>query len=187
MKSYILLAGISAATLLSNQSIADETTYGVGAAVNDRLKIYFPVNTNGFLIEPTLVYLNNKNDTGSPQSFNGKDKTIQIGIGVFKKNAAIKNTIIYYGARVGYIKNENNSNFSGSQVSTSKDDGYFIAPTIGAEYRIIDNFSIALDLSLNYLKTDGDVTTSFGGFGTTSSTKDTTTRTAADIIIRYHF
>jgi len=188
MKVLILLAGVSATTLLPSPSIADSTTYGVGAAVNDRLKIYFPINTNNFLIEPTLVYLKNKNDTGSPQSFNGENTTIQIGVGLFKKSPSIKNTRIYYGARLGYIKNESNSNFSGSQISTSKNNGYFIAPTIGAEYYIIDNFSVALDLSLSYTKTDGDTTSSFNGFDSTFNTKDTTTtRSAAEIIVRYHF
>lgn len=187
MKTLILLAGVSVTTLLPSPSIADSATYGVGAAVNDGFKIYFPINTDNFLIEPTLVYLKNKNDTGSPQSFNGENTTIQIGAGIFKKSPSIKNTRIYYGARLGYIKNESNRNFSGSQISTSKDDGYFIAPTIGAEYYIIDNFSVALDLSLSYSKTDGDATSSFNGFDSAFSTKDTTTRTAAEIIVRYHF
>jgi len=187
MKTYILFAGISASTLLSSPSTADETTYGIGAAVNDSLKIYFPINTSNLLIEPTLAYFDNKNDTESPQSFNSKNKTTQIGIGVFIKNAVVKNTFIYYGARVGYIKNEANSDFSGTQISTSKDDGYFIAPTVGAEYRVIDNFSVGLDLSLNYSKTDGDTSTSFNGIKDTFNTNTTRTRTAAEIIVRYHF
>jgi hypothetical protein len=187
MKTYILCAGITASTLLSGPTLSDEITYGIGAAVNDSLKIYFPINTGNFLIEPSIVYFDNNNDTDSPQSFNTEDKTTQIGIGVFVKSAPVKNTYIYYGARVGYIKNESNSDFSGSQISKSKDDGYFIAPTIGAEYRVIDSFSIGLDLSLSYSKTDGSTNTSFNNFDSTFDTKNTTTRSAAEIIVRYYF
>ena len=187
MKIYILFAGITASTLLSSPSLSDEVTYGIGAAVNDSLKIYFPINIGNFLIEPSVVYFDNNNHTNLPQSFNTEDKTTQIGIGIFTKSVPVKNTFIYYGARVGYIKNESNSDFSGSQISKSKDDGYFIAPTIGSEYRVIDNFSVGLDLSFSYSKTDGSTNTSFNGFDSTFSPKNTTTRTAAEIIVRYYF
>lgn len=187
MNSYSLLTGITA-TLLTSLSIANETSYGIGVAVNDSLKIYIPINTEQYLIEPTLVFIKDHTDATAPTSFNSKNESTQIGIGLFRKNAVIKNTSLYYGARIGYIKNENESVYSGSQLSTSKDDGYFIAPTIGAEYFIINKFSIGLDLSASYSKTDGDTITNFSGIIQTSSAKQTTKfRTMAEVIIRYHF
>ena len=187
MNSYSLLTGLIA-TLLTGQSIANKTSYGVGVAVNDSLKIYIPINTEHFLIEPTLVIIKDNNDVAGSFPLTSKTESIQLGIGIFKKNAIIKNTNFYYGARFGHIKNDNETVYSNNQLSTSKDNGFFIAPTIGAEYFIINNFSIGLDLSARYSKTDGETITNFSGIIQTSSTNKTTTfRTAGEVILRYHF
>jgi hypothetical protein len=187
MKKYIKFAVIFVFTLFFNPAIADEVKYGIGAALTDRLTIYLPINTDNFIVEPTLSYQHKKNDTVSPQTYNFENKLFQLGVGVFAKDTVIKDTIVYYGARVGYIKNEIVMGISGIQTSKFKDDGYFIAPTIGADYRLIANFSIGLDFSISYSKTVGDLTANYFGTETTSNTKSTTIQTAANIIVRYNF
>jgi len=71
---------------------------------------------------------------------------------------------LYYGARLGYID---------SNVVNIKTNGYFFAPTLGAEYYLTDSFSIGLDLALNYSKIDG------------SNADQNNFSTQSEIIIRY--
>ncbi len=187
MKIYNLLAGITVTILSSTQSIANETSYGIGAAVNDDLKIYFPIKTGSILIEPSLVYLKSKNESTDPFSFTSDDESIQIGIGVFSTDSLLEKTNIYYGARVGYIKTDITRTFSSPSISTDKSDGYFISPTIGAEYYLTSNLSLGLDVSISYTKTEGDSTRNLSGTTEKFKTKNSATTSAAEVIIRYHF
>ncbi|NOX70719.1 MAG: hypothetical protein GXP15_16145 [Gammaproteobacteria bacterium] len=49
-------------SLAADRLLADETTFGIGAAINDNIKLYFPINTDRFLIETTVVYTNSKRE-----------------------------------------------------------------------------------------------------------------------------
>jgi len=184
MKIYSLLIGVLV-TLSASPSVADKTSFGIGAAVNDGVNIYFPIKTEHLLIEPTLAYIKTKNETTDPFSFNSEDESIKVGVGIFKNDSVLKDIDIYYGARIGYIKSEHQiSPAIAGTPFINKSNGYFIAPTIGAAYYLIDKFSIGLDVSINYANSHGDVTNGSSG---TSDTSSTTTQTAAEIIVRYHF
>ncbi len=62
MPRIVLATLIAITSLASDRLLADETTFGIGAAINDNIKLYFPINTDRFLIEPTIVYTNSKRE-----------------------------------------------------------------------------------------------------------------------------
>ena len=199
MKMKTTLSILALLSLATNQSQAEGTTIGIGAAVNSDLTIYLPITTENLLIEPTLsLYSSDSESTSSSSTSNisqsSNYKTLVIGLGVFKHSKVIDKTYIYFGARFGYIETERDNSYnvtiSTSSVSEGKEDGYFVAPTIGAEYFLTNNFSMGIDLSINYSKTEGSDKSTYTGTtitNDTSETKSTTYNTEAEVIVRYHF
>ncbi len=192
------IASILLATLISSpgQSIAEESIYGVGVSVHDGLSIYLPITMDELIIEPRLFITNTDNKSSSTSSQRNDDfRNISIGVGAFKNKKVSKNTYLYYGSRLGYINRKNtftssNATPSSSFSSSTKSDGYFIAPTFGAQYYLIPNISVGLDLALMYSKTDGTTTSTSTFAGSTTSNSDTEStayNTEAEIILRYHF
>jgi len=177
--SFSLLSAFSV-----SHAIASETSYGIGTAINNGLTIYFPVKTIDYLIEPSiLIFSRNEKRTDDTASQKNDFDAKEIAVGVFKNTAVYDNTFIYYGAKIGYTKTKS-SDTSVFLARTTEEDGYFIAPTFGAEYRLTDNFSIGLDISFKYIDTDGDETDSFNN---STNIESTDYRTETNIIARYHF
>jgi hypothetical protein len=186
----IKLLLLSLLTLTTRSVIADETTYGLGAAINDGIKIYFPINTDNYLIEPSIFITSDESQFDS-QNFTSNDEfeTFEVAIGLFRYKNIQADTFLYYGARLGYRSQNRKSvsigtgslPFSDTQKNT--EDSYIIAPTLGAEYKFTSNFSLGIDLSLEYLSTTQETSTD-----TFSSDVDLSSyKTKAEIIIRYRF
>jgi hypothetical protein len=187
MKYIMTIALFITLASISCQSIAGEITYGLGVEVNDDLKIYLPINMGGLILEPTFSMFDRENHySNSSNQYDDDSKIIAIGLGVFKNNEVSQNTYMYYGGRFGYIDREDSytsTSTTFSFSSSTEEDGYFIAPTIGAQYYFTHNISIGLDLSYVYSKTEGTTTS-----GTAISDSESTNyRTEAEIILRYMF
>ena len=190
MHNNIKLLTLSLLTLTSSNTIANETTYGLGAAINDGVKIYIPITTDNYLIEPSIFIISDKSQFGSP-SFTSNDEVeiLEVAVGLFRYRNIQTDTFLYYGARMGYRERTQksatsitgNSSFNDSEKIIN--DSYIIAPTIGAEYKFTNNFSLGLDISLEYLSSTQKST-----FNTdTFDTDRTSYKTKTEIIVRYRF
>ena len=187
MKLTRLFVTLATTVFISSPSFSEELTFGLGAGVDDGLKIYLPINIEQLLIEPTLFIASRNNETKDDVS-ESKDNVdvIELGVGVFKNEQTILNTHIYYGSRLGYIEVKRKEAFLNS-TSSSKQKGYFIAPTIGIEYFLTNKFSVGLDVAFTYSRVDGKEADAFGSFTVTSDTKSTEYNTLTEIIVRYRF
>jgi len=166
---------------------ANETSFGLGAAIDSEIKIYLPIKTTNYLIEPSiLIFTDNEKRTDDTSSQKSDFNVKEFGVGIFKNTNVYDKTYIYYGARIGYIETESKNSF-GSSTNTTKENGYFIAPTIGAEYRLTKNFSIGLDISFNYSDTDGTTTTDFNNSTDVTNIESTQYKTESEVVVRYQF
>ena len=194
MKTHTVIAILTLSSIATSQLQAEGTTIGIGAGFNDGLTIYLPIKTDRLLIEPS-IFLNNGDSDSTDSNSNNENEysSTEIGTGIYKYTNAIENTFIYYGVKIGYIERERNSIYTTSTFtssSSSKQDGYFIAPTIGAEHYLAGNFSIGIDISFSYSKTNGNETSvSSSALASTSPTdiKQTSYNTKTEVIVRYHF
>lgn len=175
--------------ILSVSSInsANATSYGIGAAIDSDIKIYFPIKTTEYLIEPSIIiFRNNVKRTDDISSQNNDFEIKEFGLGIFKNTKVYDKTYVYYGARIGYTETESKNNF-GNSISITEENGYFIAPTFGAEYMITKKFSIGLDISFKYTDTDGEATSSFNNSVDITNIESTEYRTEGGVIVRYQF
>ena len=139
------------------------------------------------------MYNRDSDTTDSNSNSNIEYSSTEIGTGIYKYTNVIESTFIYYGAKIGYIESERSNNYATSAYTSSssiKQDGYFIAPTIGAEYYLAGNFSVGIDISFNYSKTDGSETETYSSAPPSTGPTDikqTDYNTEAEVIVRYHF
>lgn len=187
MKFNKVTMAILFGALISNQLIAEESKNGLGVSIGDAATIYYQINRDNLRFEPTIsLWSNERQASDSTTKINDEFSAFDLGLGLFINEEVYKNTFVYYGARFGYSREKRSSSFNISSNS-DKQDGYFIKPTLGAEYFINSKFSIGIDVGFYYSKLEGE-RTSFSGVSTTvSDIEETYYRTATEVIVRYHF
>ena len=181
--------------IATSEIASRNTRYGIGVALDDSLKIYMPINVGGMMIEPSLVIISDESSLHDNEyKQNYTYDVFELSVGLFKNKRVYENTDLYYGVRLGYVEIKNESSADDVSVgyyseSESNEDGYFIVPTIGAEYYISNNFSLGLDIGLRYEKTDGKETyvSSFSSVVSVAETDDDSIITQAEIVVRYRF
>jgi hypothetical protein len=182
MKKIAMVTGL---LCVSGSVLAADYGLGVSIRSNDST-IYMPIDVSkAFRIEPMLGFLYRKDDyTILDGAVSATDTTTQlnIGTGVFGVTQLAESASVYYGGRVGYTAVERKASSVGTlpgggspQSTRDKSDGFFLAPTVGIEYRFSDHFSIGGEAALTYTKVDGDQYT------------EETTSTSTNIIFRYMF
>ena len=140
---------------------------GVGVSAQGDRTIYMPIKIDETLrLEPSVYYYKDK-DTGEYES---TSERYDLLVGIFKLDKQSDKSKIYYGARVGYSSNNYKSEYRDENY-----EGYKIAPTIGLEYVLVDNVTIAGDVSFNYSNLNGN-----------SATQENTT-TDSELSVRYYF
>ncbi len=103
--------------------------------------VYFPIETTGgFLIEPALSYYSYSSDTDYDTYYNDDTKIDETNwslvVGAFKLYGK-ERLRVYAGARVG----KSWSTYEATGQDDEEDDSFILAPTVGVEYFISDNFS----------------------------------------------
>jgi len=170
--------------LISTSSYSAEKRFGVGAKVYDSVLIYFPVEVNGGLIEPSLEVSSSERESNSYGSTaDSSYRRINIGVGFFKSSPLLKDTTLNLGSRFGYVFGKSESNSSGS-VWSDESNGYFIAPTAGVAYAFTPQFSLGMDFSIRYSKNSRKFESSSG---MQDSSSESVFRTYTDVIVRYMF
>lgn len=127
----------------------EEIKYGIGATSNhDVISLYAPITKGDLFVEPTLRF----SETRSSNVYGEADyKSTTVGVGIFNRTKKGENTYVYGGGRVGVINVK--SSYSDSWGAYySKTHGYFIAPSVGAEYEFANGFSIGLELAYVFTK-----------------------------------
>ena len=112
--------------------------FGVGEGV---LGIYVPIETGSLFIEPLIMYSSSSTevdyDDYSQDDFEYTESDLTLLIGILKPTVRGK-IRSYFGIRFGKQWHEENHDDNDDDV---EDETLIIAPTIGAEYYISDNFS----------------------------------------------
>jgi len=92
-------------TLSMGHAFANETSSGIGAAIDNELTIYFPVKTTNYLIESSiLIFSRTEKRTDTSTSQKDELEVKEIAIGIFKNTTVYDKIFIYYGARAGYTE-----------------------------------------------------------------------------------
>ena len=163
---YLFTLGMTA-LLATNVSAKEEA---LGVSVQGEPTIYFSFELdNGLRIEPSLLFHKSKDSGDTTYEY----ETYQLLVGIFKVKQHTDKTSIFYGSRIGYLAYHNKSTYAYSE--DEHNEGYKIEPTIGFEYKLVDNFSISADASINYSNVNGKGTT------------DQNTYTDTEVSVRYYF
>jgi len=115
------------------------------------MEVFFPIETRGYLIEPSISYLSNSTeyegnidnnyssyDASNMDSF---ESIMSLSLGIFK--IFEKDRVRFYsGLRVGKIWTKSESPYSDDE-EPNEESSLIIAPTLGAEYFISDNFTLS--------------------------------------------
>jgi len=155
----------SISMLISLSSFSQEVGLGVSAQ-GDRT-IYMPIKVNESLrLEPSIYYYKSK-DSGE---FSGSSEEYEALIGLFRLKPQSDKSKIYYGARAGYTAYHSKYGSNHEHF-----EGYKIEPTIGLEYMLVENLTVAGDVSFSYSNRNGN--------GRTLEY----TSTDSELSIRYYF
>ena len=161
--------------LIAISPVLAASNIGLGVSLDsDNNTIYIPYDLSETIrIEPSLSYsksYNNSSDTNS----------LEAAIGLFKKQEIVQKM----NALVGYIRFE--SDYDGSAVNSQTDgNGYSIAPTLGFEYYLTDNFSVGAEASVRYMKSEVEIKDSSSTKTNSYDTSSTQTNTSASL--RFYF
>jgi len=167
MKKIALVIILS---MLSLSMSISQTKYGVGfefhtmpsvllanQGATQSLGVYLPINTATLLIEPLVMYssstleIDYDNSDYGESDYSESDLTLLIGILKPTVRGKIRS---YYGVRFGKQWYEEDYDNNDSDVEI---DYLVIAPTIGAEYYISDNFSFGGEGMFTMVTRDEDV------------------------------
>lgn len=124
--------------------------------------VSLPLRFGNFTIEPELTFYDSSQDTTYPSSptnnSTSDSQSYTLETGVYWRQPVIPSVEMYVGGRMGYVKNEYSVTHPLSPTNDYSYDtsGYFLGPTLGAEYFFNKNFSLGLDASLLYESTSGD-------------------------------
>jgi hypothetical protein len=159
-----------------------------GAAYNHSIVVPIILN-QGFRLEPELGFFNGKSTEEELQDTEEYTTTqYRIGIGIFPQSS-MKSSVLYYGARVGYLVLNRKQEFTdptGSITQELKGSGIFIAPAIGGEYYFSNSFCIGGEAQIVYASINTEVDVSYQ---TTSlpEYKDTLLSTRGLVFVRFFF
>ncbi len=148
MSLCIIMSGM----FLSVSFGQEQTKYGLGFEFHTfpsvfmedgggALGIYVPINAGSLLIEPLIMYSSSSTEVDyddysiDDSEYTESDLTLLIGILKPTVRGKIRS---YFGIRFGKQWHEENHDDNDDDV---EDETLIIAPTIGAEYYISDNFS----------------------------------------------
>jgi hypothetical protein len=119
---------------------------GLGASLRDSdPTLYLPIEPDEILrIEPFFAW--SDQDVSGPVDVSTESLTI--GVGLFRKLEIHDRTRVYFGARVGFSQLKQTS--SDPAAADLDGDGYAIEPTLGIEYRIVDQVAVSFEALLYY-------------------------------------
>lgn len=174
--------------LLLSLSNVHSANVGIGVGLvnftEGGYKIYVPVNINPvFRLEPYFEYFERDSDTvGTFTNSSNTDEYTGFGVGIYGQNVTSSNTSIYYGINLGAYTYDETS--FGLGASETESDGTVIAPTLGFEYKFVENVSLGGEVAVRFSEQERDAV--YSG-GSTSSNETDSKETVTAVILRYMF
>jgi len=173
--------------LFLSASFAQQQSYGLGFEFNTdptlgyggSLGIYIPIETGSLLIEPLIRYSSSSEEIDYDnygildEEESSSDFTLLLGI---FKPTEIGKIRSYYGIRVGKTWSKYENNLSNSKEES---DILIIAPTVGAEYFVSDNFSFGGEAMYTMITDEEE----YDGFTTTTKVSVLIPK----LIVRFYF
>lgn len=173
--------------LISFVSLFSYADVGIGVSFKDNQgAIYVPVNINeNFRIEPSLYYQKSQDerDDGTESDY----LYLTVSTSFYKISKLTDQSHLYYGAGIGYIENHRDYRTGGTYPRNDRvrASGYQIAPTLGAEYKLTEDFSISAQVALIYQHIETDDLDKISGEKLKETDKDLLTNT--NIVLRFFF
>ncbi len=177
MKSRMgtLSAAVSAMALAVAAPGAGAVDVGVGVSLNNvgsgsgGYGVSVPLRFGNITVEPDLSFYDFTSDTTYPSlpTDNSSSDNSQFALetGVYWRQQMVPSLEMYVGGRVGYSQNDNSTAYAAGTTSKVTEEGFYLGPTLGAEYFFNPHFSLGLDVSLLFgsfsaeYSTNGVVTT----------------------------
>ena len=118
----------------------------IGVSVQGDQTIYYSFELdNGIRLEPSIFFYQVKE---SDNEFEYIYERYELLLGIFKVETYSDKISIFYGSRVGYAARHDR--YNGFSNEDEHKEGYKIEPTIGFEYKLVENIAISADASINY-------------------------------------
>lgn len=147
--------------------------YGLGTSATEAgSTLYFPIRTDNYIFEPFFSYYDEKDGSYTFESDS-------FGVGVFRLAPVADKISLYFGGRLALVTYGD----SDPDFGDYKSEGTLIAPVLGAQYSISQNFTIALEHRIEYFSEDVDQPTST----TILHYDNDSTNTETDIVARIFF
>jgi hypothetical protein len=151
--------------------MAGAVDVGLGATLNAEgggnggYGVSLPLRFGNFTVEPELSFYDSSEDTtypASPANTNIQEyQQYTLETGVYWRRPIIPSVEMYVGGRVGYTRQKQSRTYPSSPGAsyTSDYSGFYLGPTLGAEYFFNKHFSLGLDVSLLFESTTEEGTT----------------------------
>lgn len=159
-KSIAITSRVVLAASLLAAPVAGAVEMGLGVSLYNSgggsggYGVSMPLRFGNFLVEPELsVYDYSEDETyplspTSNRTYESQEYTLETG--VYWRQPVISSVEMYVGGRVGYFHDEYSSTSPSNPASnySSETSGFYLGPTLGAEYFFNKHFSLGMDVSL---------------------------------------
>jgi hypothetical protein len=197
------LAGFLAAPSASAQTAAppfSRSHVGLGVAVSDAgdalvtasgstqtaglmTGIFIPIEvTPQFRLEPEVSFYRNASvqtaDNPPGSVFQSTAASWRLGTGVFMSSSELP-FVMYYGARVGYLRDTTNISSTTTSATAFVIPGFFVAPTVGGEYLLSDRLSLGAEVQVRYSR--------WSWRDSNGTQSQTTASTHGVLVLRFYF
>jgi hypothetical protein len=164
-KNLIRAAAIS---LALTAPVASAVDIGVGASLNNEgggdggYGVSLPLRFGNITVEPELSFYRSSRDityTSAPtNNYKAENSQYTLDTGIYWRQQVVPALETYVGGRVGYTKNKYSYKYLyiPNSDQSSGSSGFYLGPTLGAEYFFDKHFSLGLDVSLLYESTSGE-------------------------------
>lgn len=143
---YVMFIG-----MLSIMGSAYAAEVGIGASIGggelNAISIDIPINiSKDFRIQPFFSYYEYDTDYEGGSAFSDSTYSYyEVGTGLYRLLPQADKVNVFVGARVGYVQMDGDSDSSGSEG-----DGYSLAPELGIEYYVTDQFSVGVSVGVTW-------------------------------------
>lgn len=159
---------VSLVSLTFTAPMASAVDIGVGVSLNTQgggdggYGVSLPLRFGNITVEPELSFYRSSRDRTYPSAptndFKAEYTQYTLDTGIYWRQRVVPALETYVGGRIGYSKDKTSymyPNSSGSNQSYVS-SGFYLGPTLGAEYFFDKHFSLGLDVSLLYESTSGE-------------------------------
>lgn len=190
-KIATLATVVTTACLFLATSKASAVDVGLGAGIsssNDT--VYVPIRFGNFRIEPEISFSNDNGkytySTSPSNNYKYESRWTSMGTGIYWRHSLLPSLESYVGGRLGYSKNDYSYTYPNNPSNSYKENrsGFYVGPTLGAEYFFNKQISLGLDVSLIVNMTSQKQT---ANSGTTQKSDRTDTYTETRTALRVYF